>query len=281
VPADGLATLMRLLDTPIGVTAEVRAGSGFYFVTLRTRFLAEPAERMRQVVATQWTLGDQIRVAVPALLAPPGSPGAVQPGAPLMPALPDMTNVQPPPRVRLPRIHPQRFELAGGLEVAIGPGQDSFTNFLAYARGAYFPADRFGLTASLAYANLRGRRGRVSNVLPMVGVETGVDLLARQHVYLPLRAEIGYLPFNGVVLRGTAGIAFSVARAVRIEVDILSPTVWFIPGTAALSLDLGAQVIYGVGEPPRRRRRRRAPAAESTPAAAPATESAPAAAGED
>jgi hypothetical protein len=78
------------------------------------------------------------------------------------------------------------------------------------------------------------------------------------------------------VLRATAGLAWSYSPAVRMEVDILSPTVWILPGTAAVSLDVGAQLIWdfgagsgaGSGSGPPRMPRRPSIHATTAPAAA-------------
>jgi hypothetical protein len=241
------------------------------------RFAQEPVERIRQLVATQWTLGDTIRQALPLLLAPPAQNYDPYAGYGTQPGYaPDMTGWrQPPPRRRPSRLHRAPFELALGFEFALGPGNDPFWNFIGYGRAAWFPVDRFGITASVGYANLRGRTNRVSNVLPMIGVETAIELLARQHVYIPLRAEVGYLPFNGPVIRATAGVAFNVSQNTRIELDILSPTIWVLPGTVAVSLDLGAQLLFDIGAPPVRRRRRRHRTSSDAPSAAPEASAAP------
>jgi len=130
--------------------------------------------------------------------------------------------------------------------MALGPGRDDFVNALVMTRVGYFPQDRFGVTASLGYANLRGRDQRVSNVLLLAGVETAVDLVPRSRVFIPLRAEVGYLPGNGPVFRLTAGVMFQLARRVRLEVDLLSPTLWVLPETTPVSLDLGATLHFGL-----------------------------------
>jgi hypothetical protein len=117
---------------------------------------------------------------------------------------------------------------------------------IAAVRAAWFPHDRVGISATVAYANLNGREGRVSNVLLLAGVETAVDLVPSARVFIPLRAEVGYLPLNGPVFRVTAGVAFQVARRVRIEVDLLSPTLWVLPESTPVSLDLGAFVHFGL-----------------------------------
>jgi hypothetical protein len=275
-PPEGVLALMQALQVPIAITCEVRGGGGYYQALLRVRFAQEPVERIRQIVATQWTLGDSIRQALPLLLAPPAPNYDPYGGLGGQPYSPDMTGWrQPPPRRRPSRLHRAPFELALGFEFALGPGADPFWNFLGYGRAAWFPVDRFGITASVSYANLRGRTNRVSNALFMVGVETAIELVARHHVYIPLRAEFGYLPFNGPVLRATAGVAFNVSQNTRIELDILSPTIWILPGVTAVSLDLGAQVLFDIGAPPvRRRRRRHHTDSSGAPSAAPESPSA-------
>lgn len=248
VPAEGIYELERVLQAPVAVHAEVRAGGGQYLVRLRVRIAVEAGERVRMVAATQFQLAEAIREAMPALLAPP-QPGAT-PAVIAPPPVAVMTadqglGFEPRPRRRRSvRAHPRRFELSLGAIAAIGPGQDPFVNALIVGRFRWFPLDRFGVSASLGYANLRGRDERVSNVLPMIGVETSVDLVPSAHVFIPLRFEAGFLPNNGPVFRLTAGIAFNLARRVRLEIDILSPTVWVLPETAPVTLDLGAHVAF-------------------------------------
>lgn len=244
VPPDGVYLLERALQAPVAVTAEVSASGGQYTVRLRVRVAVEPTERVRAVTADQYQLTDQVRAALPSLLSPPDL-SALPP-----PRDPDALTAEPPPppvpRVRRIRAHPRRWELGGGLLMALGPGRDDFVNALVMTRVGYFPQDRFGVTASLGYANLRGRDQRVSNVLLLAGVETAVDLVPRSRVFIPLRAEVGYLPGNGPVFRLTAGVMFQLARRVRLEVDLLSPTLWVLPETTPVSLDLGATLHFGL-----------------------------------
>jgi len=246
VPPDGVYLLERALQAPVAITAEVSANGGQYTVRLRVRVAVEPTERVRDVTADQYQLADQVRAALPALLVPPDAsaqsalPGDLEAGNAEPPAR------RPLPRVRRIRAHPRRWEFGGGLILALGPGRDSFVNALVMTRVGYFPQDRFGITASLGYANLRGRDQRVSNVLLLAGVETAVDLVPRSRVFIPLRAEVGYLPGNGPVFRLTAGVMFQLARRIRLEVDILSPTLWVLPETTPVSLDLGARLHFSL-----------------------------------
>ncbi len=261
VPPDGMITLERALQAPVAATAEVRAAQGLYVVRLRVRVAVEGQEREREVSATQFQLADAIRAALPALLVPPSTAAtpAAQPSGPAQnpPMLtgavtgggpstgPDDGSQQPPRRRRV-RAHPRRWELAAGPIVALGPGKDAFVNFLGMVRGSWFPTDRVGISASLSYANLNGRNERVSNILMTVGVETAVDLVPSSRIFIPLRAEVGYLPRNGPMFRLTAGVSFQLARRVRLEVDVLSPSLWVLAEGAPVSLDLGALVSFGL-----------------------------------
>ncbi|MDB4932753.1 MAG: hypothetical protein JWM10_5237, partial [Myxococcaceae bacterium] len=248
VPADGVFTLERALQAPLAVTAEVRAAQGQYVVHLRVRVAIEPDERTRDVTATQFQLGAAIREALAPLLVPPR---VNQPAPPLLvsedPDVFSPATPAPPRRPRRrPRAHPQHWEASLGVIAALGPGRDGFVNALVAARVSYFPSDRLGFTFTTAYANLRGSADqRVSNVLFLAGVETAVDLLPERRIFIPLRAEIGYLPNNGPVFRLTASVAFSLARRVRLTVDLLSPTLWVLPETTPVTLDLGAHLAVG------------------------------------
>jgi hypothetical protein len=162
VPADGIFTLERALQTPLAVTAEVRAAQGQYVVHLRVRVAVEPEERTRDVTATQFQLGAAIREALPPLLVPPRvgqAPVGERPvslGEP--PAVDDAATPASAParRRRRPRAHPQRWELSVGAIAALGPGRDGFVNALVAARVSYFPKDRLGFSLSADYVNLRG-----------------------------------------------------------------------------------------------------------------------------
>jgi hypothetical protein len=264
VPEEGLVMLERALQAPVAATAEVRALGGLYVVRLRVRVASERRERVRDVSATQFQLEDAVRAALPALLVPPSADNEPPPGtAPTAPpeglappgpaAQVGPTGVPgqavPPtqtPRRRRVRAHPRTWELGAGGIVAFGPGRDSFINGLGAVRLGWFPHDRVGISATFAYANLNGREGRASNVFFSAGVETAIDLVPSARVFIPLRAEVGYLPLNGPVFRVTAGVAFQVARRVRIEVDLLSPTLWVLPESTPVSLDLGAFVHFGL-----------------------------------
>lgn len=252
VPAEGIFELERVLQAPVALHAEVRAARGQYLVRLRVRVAVERGERVQDLSANQFQLAEAIRGALPALLVPPrpdvvaggfAAAGGLGTQAP-QDVVPEP--VAPTPRRRAIRAHPRPWELGLGVVSAFGPGEDAFVNALVLARARYFPIDRFGLSVSFGYANLRGREERVSNVLMLAGVETSVDLVSSSRVFIPLRFEAGYLPNNGPVFRLTAGVAFNLARRVRMEIDIISPTIWVLPETSPVTLDLGAHVSFGL-----------------------------------
>ena len=269
-PAAALHMAVHGLGARVGITADVRGGNGYYFVTIRVRFPNEMTERTRTVVATQWTLGSRLQDQAGQMLAGPPTL-AVSPTVSPYGTLPSVPVV--PPR-RPVRLHRAPVDLAAGVEFPVGFGADGFFIVLAYVRGSWFPSDRIGVTASVAYANLPAVNRRVSNVLPMLGVEGDLEISGRHRVYLPVRAEVGYVPINGAVLRGTAGVVFPLSRHLRLELDVLVPTVWYAGSTALFSMNFGVQLITGIGAPPRRRRRpRQSP--ESAEASSPAPSAAP------
>jgi hypothetical protein len=253
VPVDGMLAIERVLQAPVAATAEVRAAQGLYVVHLRVRVAVEATEREREVSATQFQLADALRAALPALLVPPSPTAnpallmgaATGAAAPPAPATPDEA-APTAPRRRRGRAHARRWELGVGPLVAFGPGRDAFVNALVAVRASWFPTDRVGISATVAYANLNGRNERVSNVLGLIGVETAVDLVPSSRIFIPLRAEIGYLPLNGPVFRLTAGVSFQLARRVRLEVDVLSPSLWVLSEGTPVTLDLGAFVSFGL-----------------------------------
>ncbi|MEZ4411140.1 MAG: hypothetical protein R3A52_32360 [Polyangiales bacterium] len=190
-------------------------------------------------------LAQALREALPDMLRPPElgeGPHPTEPTAQTPAPVP-----VPVRRRRRVRAHRYHWEVGGGAIVALGPGRDGFANALVAARVGWFPQDRLGFSITAAYANLRARNDeRASNVLLLAGVETAVDLWPARHIFIPLRAEVGYLPNNGPVFRLTAGLSFQLARRVRLEVDLLSPTLWVLPETSPVSLDLGVTLHVGL-----------------------------------
>lgn len=136
--------------------------------------------------------------------------------------------------------------LAVQTEGAFGLGQRFFYNHLAGARIDYgFPGD-FALGGYLGYANLKGKDGRASNVLPYAQVEYRIHWSSTSGVRIPIRFGSGYLPRNGPFLRLAAGPSFSLGQSVRLGFDLLAPTVWVVRNSTVFSLDVAAEVSFAL-----------------------------------
>lgn len=281
VPEQGLAQLATELGAQLVFACDLRARSGYYFATVRVRRADEPQERSLAVVATQWTLGDRVREAVSLLLRGANQTSVTNASPEMSAAMGSASNTPiitpgyynsniPVPARPAVLVHPRPFELGILGFGAFNPGRDPYTNALFGARFAWFPIDRLGVSAALQYTNLRGRTGRVHNVLPMLGVESAVDLVPSISLIVPIRAEVGYLPYNGPVLRFSAGLSFTLYQQLRLELDVVQPTIWWVNENVSVSLDAGAYLTwtFGADRTPRaRRRRRRRPAASAAGAA--------------
>jgi hypothetical protein len=124
--------------------------------------------------------------------------------------------------------------------VALGMPRLGFVNELVGARFELEYTPRFALGFSLAYANMKGKDGRVSNVLPEVSIAYHVPL--GDSFGIPIRFAAGYLPKNGPTLRLTSGFDLELDDTVAIELALLEPMVWIARDRPELSLNLGAAV---------------------------------------
>jgi hypothetical protein len=125
--------------------------------------------------------------------------------------------------------------------VALGmPGLD-FVNELVGARLELGYTPRFAFGLSLAYVNLKGKDGRVSNVLPEVSVGYRLPIGASDFG-IPFRFAGGYLAMNGPTLRLTSGVDFEVSDTAAIELALFEPMAWVARDRPELSLNFGAAV---------------------------------------
>jgi len=135
--------------------------------------------------------------------------------------------VAPPLATRVGAFSTTAFGLSGG----------GFLNELAGARFDLEYTPRFLLGFSLAYANLKGKDGRVSNVLPEAMLAYRVPL--GRVVGVPFHLAGGYLAKNGPTLRVGAGLDFRLGERVRLELTLLEPMVWVTKERPESSLNLG------------------------------------------
>lgn len=150
---------------------------------------------------------------------------------------------EPPEEDRTPPIR-HRWNLVLQTEGAIGTSQDSFYNHLFGARVDYRISREILVGAYFGYANLRGKDGRVSNMLTYLQIEDRVRISSGSDITVPLRLGIGYLPFNGPVVRLAAGVNFPLTRRIELGFDLLTPTFWVLPDRTAVSLDIAAELVW-------------------------------------
>jgi hypothetical protein len=122
------------------------------------------------------------------------------------------------------------------------PGID-FVNELAGARFELEYTPRFAIGFAASYANLKGKDGRVSNVLPEASFAYRAPL-GESAFHVPLRLSGGWLPKNGPTLRFSTGFDIDLGDTFSLELALLEPMVWVAYDRPELSLNLG---IGGAG----------------------------------
>jgi hypothetical protein len=134
--------------------------------------------------------------------------------------------------------------LALQTEGAFGLGQRFFYNHLLGARLDYAFGDDFAVGGYLGYANLKGKDGRTSNLLPYAQVEYRLHPLQGSGFAVPFRFGSGYLPKNGPFLRLAAGIGFPIGDTARLVFDLIAPTVWMVGNSTVFSMDVAGEVSF-------------------------------------
>jgi hypothetical protein len=139
-----------------------------------------------------------------------------------------------------------RWHLVVQTEGAIGTSQDGFYNHIVGGRIDFRVSRDILFGAYVGYANLRGKDGRADNILMYLMVEDRVRISSASDITIPLRLALGYLPFNGPVIRLSAGINIPLSERFQLGFDILTPTFWVLPESTAVSLDIGAELIIRI-----------------------------------
>jgi hypothetical protein len=145
----------------------------------------------------------------------------------------------PPPAAAAPAVDdtaPRPLRLSFSSTSAFGVTHAKFFNELLGARLDYRFTPRFAFGAELSYVNLKGKDGRVSNLLPEVTTEYRVPL-NKQVVGMPLRLSLGFLPKNGPTLRIGGGFDISVSDSVSFEIIPLEPMLWITRDRPEVSFD--------------------------------------------
>jgi hypothetical protein len=135
-----------------------------------------------------------------------------------------------------------RFALRA--ESAAGVAGGSFFNEVVGARADARFTEQLALGVYLGYANLKGHDGRAHNVLPALELEYRPRFASGSAFALPLRFTTGYLPYNGPVLRLSAGVSYAVSSHVDLVLDAFTPTFWVIRDRTVVSLGGGLEISY-------------------------------------
>jgi hypothetical protein len=151
-------------------------------------------------------------------------------------------------RPREPRLPSRRWDLALQTEAVIGASEMGFYNHLIGAHLGFRINRSLALRLYGAYGNFAGRGQRAHNFLALLMFESRIKIATRFDLTVPLRAGIGYLPFNGPVVRLSAGFNLPIAERYEIGIDLLSPTFWVLPDQTLASFDIGIELIYRIGK---------------------------------
>lgn len=149
-----------------------------------------------------------------------------------------------PTRPAEPEPELRRWSLTLQTEAVIGAAEQVFYNHLIGLRLDFRITRDIMLGAYVAYANLNAREGRADNLLFMLQFENRIRLSSDLDLTIPLRAAVGYLPFNGPVIRLAAGLNYAFSENFEMGVDLLTPTFWILPDHTAISLDIALEGTY-------------------------------------
>jgi hypothetical protein len=244
-----------------GVFARIWAHAGEYVIEVTGASLDGSGPFFERGTSGADDLREVVQTLTEAALRPPGTwdargaaavGGTPAPGGPVQPAVPgdvaaeedfEVTGQAPPVDERSTF---RRFSLTLQTEGAFGASSDFFYNHLVGVRFDVRLTRDILIGASIAYANLNGRDedGRADNILFLAQFEDRVRIGRNLDLTLPLRAGLGYLPFNGPVLRLSAGLNLAVSPQWEIGADLVAPTFWFLPASVAVTLNVGLEATY-------------------------------------
>ena len=139
-----------------------------------------------------------------------------------------------------------RWHLVLQTEGAIGTSQDGFYNHLVGARIDFRVSRAILFGAYFAYANLAGKDGRADNIYFSLMVEDRIRISSSSDISIPLRLSLGYLPYNGPVIRLSAGLNIPLSERFQLGVDLLAPTFWILPERTAVSLNIAVELILRI-----------------------------------
>lgn len=257
-PAD-LWRFMHAAQASLALVARVEPAAGYFFVRVQLANADGSGPFEESASASPDNLARVVEGLVPRLL-PPASSHAAAAAAPaalaagVAPPVPYPSPPTPPAgQAPLPNapVAPARMaepehglvRLTAQTETALGVYEGFFYTQLVGGRIDLRLKRRLSLGAYGAYANLKGRAGRVNSALVSGMLDYRFDLGSHDVVQLMTRGSVGYLVYNGAVLRAAGGFAFAVGEH-QIAVDLVAPTLWMVKNRPALSFDLALEVGF-------------------------------------
>ncbi len=138
----------------------------------------------------------------------------------------------------------RRLSIALQTEASIGTTQGNFYNHFVGLRVDVRLVRDVILGLYGAYANLDGRAGRVHDFFFMLQLDGRVRPSNTLDLTIPLRFGVGYLPFNGPVVRASAGVAYALDPHWELEADLVAPTFYGVPSRLAVAFDFAAELSY-------------------------------------
>jgi hypothetical protein len=139
-----------------------------------------------------------------------------------------------------------RWHLVLQTEGVIGTSQDGFYNHLVGGRIDFRVSRDILFGVYFAYANLQGKESRANNLYFSIMVEDRIRISSASDISIPLRLSLGYLPFNGPVIRLSAGLNIPISSRLQIGFDLLAPTFWILPDRTAVSLNVAIELILRI-----------------------------------
>ncbi len=149
---------------------------------------------------------------------------------------------QTPAEARAATSPGRRFQLSFATESAIGADSRRFYNHLLDLSLGVRLRRSILLSLHLEYANLNGRDQREHNLMPLLMVEKRLQLSPGLDLTIPIRGGLGFLPFNGPVVRISAGLNYALTDRFEVFADLLAPTFWIVDQEVFVSMNVALGV---------------------------------------
>lgn len=167
------------------------------------------------------------------LVAP--SVGHAEPADPWAPTASEPATA-PPSGSATPGSYAGEWRLAFQTEGALGFSGSGFGNFLTGLRLDRHFSQRIALGMSLDFASLKGKDGRVTNILPEARLEYRIPLT--DGLAAPITYAMGFLANNGPTVHATGGIDIALSEGWSLGFET-GPMGWFTNDELVWSLNAG------------------------------------------